>query len=74
MKNMSYGEIGFRVFIASMLLLVSMAIQCIFQGMTTNDIYQFEVYGIMGWIGQVLYWTLSIGATAALTYDAQSPV
>ena len=74
MERMSYGEIDFRVFIASMLLLVSMAIQCIFQGMTTNDIYQFEVYGIMGWIGQVLYWTLSIGATAALTYDAQSPV
>lgn len=74
MKNMSYGEIGFKVFIASMLLLVSMAIQCLFQGLTTNDIYQFEVYGLMGWIGQILYWTLSIGATAALTYDTQSPV
>ncbi len=71
---MSYGEIGFKVFIASMLLLVSMAIQCLFQGLTTNDIYQFEVYGLMGWIGQILYWTLSIGATAALTYDTQSPV
>jgi len=74
MEKMNYGEIGFRVFIASMLLLVSMAIQCLFQGMTTNDIYQFEAYGLMSWIAQVLYWTLSIGATAACTYDVQSPV
>jgi hypothetical protein len=71
---MNYGEIGFKVFIAGIMLLLTIMIQCIFQGITTNDVYQFGAYTLMGWVAQILYWMVSMGLSAVVTYNSQSPV